>query len=114
MDDGSIISPTASLMYHIQVPLNVAIDSKDSFTILSTLRNSIEKSIRTNVNVIRYGFERRFVSRIIWIPGREDLVDSGTKTDRPLTGALKLLMQTDHIPLLFPTSETCREDKPLG
>lgn len=72
------------------LPLHIVLDSRDLFTSLSTQRQSIDKSIQADVNVIRHEFELRNVARFIWLPGKLYLSDAGTKPDSPLTEALQL------------------------
>lgn len=59
----------------------VIVASKDIFTSLSTQNNSIDKSIRGYVNVIRYGYDSGNMYSIVWIPVKVNLSDPGTKTD---------------------------------
>lgn len=47
--------------------------------------NSINKSVRASVSIIRYEYETRHADDIIWIPGRVNPTDPGTNTDSPLT-----------------------------
>lgn len=42
------------MLFGVQVPRHIWIDSKDVFTSFSTKRNSIDMSIGADVNVIRY------------------------------------------------------------
>ena len=78
---------------HIEL-LN-ALDSKDLFETLSTCRNSIDRSIRADVSVIRYEFETHKVNRIIWIPGKLNLEDTLTKTNSPLVDPLQLMFSLE-------------------
>ena len=108
--------------------LIVVLDSKDLYTSLSTQRKSIDRSVRADVNYIRYQFEISNANRICWIPGRLNLADPGTKPDSPLIHcikglsgfdkacqALQLLLFSGILPFGFPQMEsTSAADKPLG
>ena len=96
------------------VDLIVCTDSKDIFKTLSTQRNSVDRSIRSDVNVIRYDFETKQVNYIIWIPGATNLADPGTKPDSSLTSALQLLMFTGKIPIDLTGAEVRSTNLPLG
>lgn len=56
-----------------------------------------QKSIRDDVNVIRYKYETRNADEAVWIPGRVTLASSGTKTDSPKSTALKLTLSCGKI-----------------
>lgn len=73
------------LFYLILVKCMVIIYSKELFTALYSPRNSIAISIRANVNFIVYEYETGNVNSIVWIPGKVNIPDAGTKTDSPLT-----------------------------
>lgn len=62
IDEGQMLTRTLSSICGVDVRLIVALDSKDLFTSLSTQRQSIDKSIRADANVIRYAFERGYVN----------------------------------------------------
>lgn len=98
----------------MEIELLIALDSKDLFSSLSTQRNSIDRSIRADVNVIRFEFETKSVSKIYWIPGKMNLSDPGTKADSPLIPALQLLLHTGKIPIEFPTAESRSSGRSLG
>lgn len=50
-----------------------------------------------DVNVIRYEFERRSVTKYIGIPGEENLADPGTKFDSPLVEHLRITLEDGHM-----------------
>jgi len=87
-----MLSATLSDIFNVHVLLHIVVDSKDLFNTLSTQRNSIDKSIRPDVSVIRHEFERGNVNRITWIPGRVNIADAGTKPQSPLTEPLILTL----------------------
>lgn len=94
----SLVLKTTALLY-------IAVDNKDLFTSLSTQCTSIEKSIRPDVNVIRYELEHCNVSRFLWISGQENMADPDTKADSPLIDPLQLLLNYGRLPLYFPLPE---------
>lgn len=93
----------------------MVLDSKDLYTSLATQRQSVDRSVRADVNYIRYHFEVGNANRICWIPGQLNLADPGTKSDSPLTPALQLLLISGRLPFGFPELEsTNSKEKPLG
>lgn len=74
-------------------------------TSLSTKRTSVAKSIRYDLNIIRHEFERRFIDDIVWIPGKSNLADPGTKSDTPLIHVLRLLMESGCLHFSSPYAE---------
>lgn len=85
IDEGKIIAQAYSILLGMKMDLLIALDSKDLFQSLSTQRNSIDKFIRADVNVIRHEFETQNVHKIMWIPGKQNLADPGTKAGSPLS-----------------------------
>lgn len=74
----------------------------------------MDRFIRSNVNVVRHEFERRIVSNIIRIPGKENLPDPGTKSDSPLTYAIDLTLFEGLLPFAFLMAEERSSSHPLG
>ena len=90
-------------------------DSRDLFTSLSTQRNSIDRSIRSDVACIRYEFQVGSVDLITWVPGKLNLADVLTKPDSPLTDVLQLTLYTGRIQLDFQSViETKSAEKNYG
>lgn len=114
IDEGKTLKSAMSILLRMPIRLLIALDSRDLFTSLSTQRNSIDKSIRADVNVIRYEYETINADEIIWIPGRVNLSDPGTKTDSPLAQALQLTMSSGKLSLDLSESESRCADRPLG
>lgn len=97
-----------------RVPLHVFLDRQDLHTSLSTKKNSLNKSVRADVNVIRHEFEQRHVERIVWVPGKHNLVESKTKPDSTLSTALQPKMQGGRLAHSFDSAESCDADRPIG
>lgn len=114
IDEGKNLARTLSDIHGIHVNLFVVVDSRDLFPSLKTQRNSIDKSIRADVNVIRFKLERRFVSRLTWVPGRVNLADPGTKPDSHLQNALSVTMADGRLANDLSESESRDADRPLG
>lgn len=114
IDEGKTIAHAYSILLGQHVDLIIAVDSKDLFQSLSTQRNSIDKSIRADVNVIRHEFEVRNISSMIWLPGKLNFADIGTKMDSPLTLSTQLMFFTGRLPYSFPGIESCNSNRPLG
>ena len=114
IDEGKTLKAALSALLMIRVPLIVAVDSKDLYTSLSTRRNSIDKSIRAAVNVIRFEYEVGNVDVMCWLPGSVNPADPGTKTNSPLIQVLQLLMHSGSIPHDLSRHETRSFDRSLG
>ena len=92
VDEGKFISKTFSKLLGRHVPLTVLVDSKDRFTSLSTCRVPEDKSIRADLELLRYYYETEQLRQIIWIPGSTNLADLLTKIDSPLSPVLQLML----------------------
>lgn len=92
------------ILMETEIELWIAVGRKDLYISLSTQRNSIDKSIRADVNIIRFDFETKVLNRMFWIPGRCNLSDPGTKQDSPLQDTLNLALIPDEFRSIFLTS----------
>ena len=84
---------------HLDVNLFVVVDSKDLFTSLSTCRTPEDKSIRADVQLLRYNFETEQLNKLIWIPGSANPADPLTKKDSLLSEVLQLMLFQGRLPL---------------
>ena len=114
IDEGKVLKQALSTLLGIPLRLIIALDSLDLFTALSTQKNSIDKSIRADVNVIRYEYETQHADDMIWIPGRVNLTDPGTKTDSPLTQAMIQTMACGKLSIDLSEAEARSSDRSLG
>lgn len=114
IDEEKVLKTAMYTLLGMLLRLLVAVHSRDLFTSLSTKRNSIDKSIRANINSIRYEYENGNADEVIWIPGRVNLTDPGTKTDSLLPQALQLTMSSGKLALDLSESEARSADRPLG
>lgn len=112
IDDRKILKSTISIILNIEVKLIIATDSKDLFTFLSTQRNSIDKSIRADVTLIRYEFVTHSVDKIVSINGTINQADPWTKRDSALCDMLQLMIFTGTLPMDFAEAEV--RLSPLG
>lgn len=96
----------------MHVHLVVVVDSNDFFTTIRTQRQSAGKSIRSDIGVLRFEFETLNFHTIIFIPGKLNFSDTGTKFDRLLVDAVHKLLATGMIPLSLDFSEFCTSDEP--
>lgn len=97
--EGRVLAQTLSLILNQIIELVIALDTKDLFTSLSTKRNSIDTSISADENVISFEFECGNVREMIWIHGRQNLADPGTKENSRLVYSLQLLQFTGKPPM---------------
>ena len=99
IDESLIIKAAFEKLVGIEVELNIIVDSKDLFTSLSTCRVPEDKSIRADVQLIRYCFETKKIENIIWIPGAVNPADPLTKKDSPILESLQIMLYQGEIPL---------------
>lgn len=92
IDEAKVIAGAYRKLLNMEIQVMVVLDPKDLFTTLSTCRRSVDRSIRENVNVIRFEFETQKVNPISWIPGKLKTAYPLTKTNSQLTDALLLTM----------------------
>lgn len=65
IDEGKMLAKSLFTVFSTPVPLLITIDSKDLLTSLNTQKKSVDKSNRSDVNVIRFEFEIRAVDRFL-------------------------------------------------
>lgn len=92
-----------SLLLNHSVNLIIVLDSKDLYQTISTCRMATDRSIRGDVALVRYEFETRKASCMLWVPGKVNLSDFLTTRDRPPVNALQLDMFSDKLPFYFET-----------
>ena len=114
IDEGKVIKSVIAKVHNFNPDLIVVVDSKDLFTSFSTKRNSIDKSIWPDVNVIRFEFETRNVDKLIWILGLLNLADPGTMRESSLSDALQLMLYSGKVPFDFTESEKCSANRSFG
>ena len=114
IDEGKLLRLALTTILPLNIDFMLVLDSRDLFNSLSTCRNSADRSIRADVNVIRYEFESRNVSNMMWVPGKVNLADPCTKPNSPLTDALQLLLQSGKLPFGFPDSEIRSSNRSTG
>lgn len=114
IDDGKLLRGAFNVLLGIRTDLIVVLDSKDLFRALSTCRKASGRSVRVDVNAIRFEFETHAVSRMIWTPARGSLADPLTKNDSPLFDALHLLFFTAAMPFALSRSISCSPDQSKG
>ena len=114
IDEGKTLKSTLTSVLQIDVPFYLVVDTKDLYTSLSTKKNSIDKSIRADVNVIRYEFETQNVNKIFWIPGSTNISDPGTKPKSSLSELLKITMATGILQIDLEKQESKSSNLPLG
>lgn len=59
-------------------------------------------------------FRQKHVDSVVWIPGKSNLADPGTKQDSPLSEALKILLSIGKIPIDMSAAEIRSPNSPLG
>ena len=91
----------------------VFFDSKDLFGSLSSKKNPTDKSVRNDVNVMRFYFETS-IDVFAWIAGWLNPADVGTKNDIPLTDLLMLTLATGVIQIDFQDCQFSHRDKSYG
>lgn len=97
------------------VPVNLwqLVDSKDLYTSLSTQRQSIDKSVRNDVNCIRFTYET-VLDVFAWIRGNVNIADVGTKKNSALTDALSVILATGKFDIDISCIETRSNIRDVG
>lgn len=90
------------------------VDYKKFYTSLFTRRNSIDRSICADVNIIRFEYEVITIDVVRWILGTVKLADHGTNTDSPICQLLQVLMHFGKIPLDLSRHESRCHDRSVG
>ena len=105
IDKGKILSRTFSKLFKTYVPLSVVVDSKDLFTSLSTCCIPEDKTIRADLELLRYHYETHHLEELIWVPGSVNLADPLIKRDSPLSIALQLMIFDVTLPVSLVDAE---------
>ena len=101
IDKGNALVRTLIERLGIEVNLMLAVDSKDLFSTLSTCRIAADRSIRGDVSSIRFEFATKNISSVIWVPGKFNLADDGTKTNSQLNQKVRILFESGCIPINY-------------
>lgn len=101
-------------MLRKEIPLIVAVDSKDLFNPLSTQRNDADKLICADVNVIRYKFETLYDHKMVWVPDKLNLAEDGTRLESLLLDAFHVMNTSGRLPLQFTGAESRTSNKIHG
>ena len=114
IDTGKVIAIIYSSLLGMDVYLYVIVDSKDLYDSLSTCRTPEDKSIRTDLQLLRYNFETHQLNKSIWIPGNANRADALTKHDSALSEKLQLMLFDGTVPVTFDISASRSSDASLG
>ena len=101
VDEGMLLSAAFSVLLGTRIPVIVIVDSKDLFDSLTSCHIPEDRSIRADVQLIRYYFETKQIDKVVWVPGSANLADPLTKKDSPLSDALQLLLFQGSMPFDF-------------
>ena len=113
--EAKIIAHAYRQLLNVNISVRVCLDTKDLFTSLSTQRNSIDRSIRSDIACIRYEFQVGIFDEISWIPGKLNLADVLTKPNSPLTDVLQLTLYNGRLQVEFGEyAETKLAEKNFG
>ena len=114
IDEAKFLTNAYKALLGVHIDLQLVVDSKDLYDSLSTCRNSIDRSIRVDVSVIRYEFETHKVNKISWIPGKVNLADPLTKPNSPLTFPLQLTMFSGALSISFEEQHSRNSERFTG
>lgn len=89
------------------------VESRDHFTILTTLQNSVDNSIGSDVNCIRCTFETT-LEHMGRIKGTFNPADIGTKMNTALTDTVVIMFATGKIQVDLSSCESKSRNKRLG
>ena len=114
IDEGKVLQASISELLGHNLKLTVITDSKYLYTYLSTQHNSIDKSIRADVNDIRFEYETHHVNTVAWIPGQIYPAEVGTKSDSALIEEVQLMLFTGKLQLDYSNAEVRSANRSLG
>lgn len=113
VDELVVLKKVLYGIFGYDIATMVIVDSKDLFHALSSKRNTTDKSVRADVNSMRFYFETS-IDIFAWIPGALNPADVGTKLDSPLTEALILTLVTGIFQIDLTSCEISYRDKSYG
>lgn len=110
-----LVAIHAVLVRLLGVPIRLweLVDSKDLYHSLSTQRQSVDRSVRNDVNCIRFTFET-VLDVFAWIKGAVNMADVGTKRNSALTDAVNVIFATGRFDLDLSSIETRSHQRNLG
>ena len=88
IDEGKVLVKDFEELLSTEVNLCTVVDSEDLFSTLSSCRVASDRFIRFDFSAIRFEFATKNLSSMIWVPGKINLADPGTKPDSLLTQTL--------------------------
>lgn len=101
IDEGKTTRDTINMVIGNSLDLTVVTDSKDLYTFLSTKRNSVDRSICADANIITYEYETGSIDSVVWIRSSTNHAKEATKKDSALTEPLRLMLHSRIIPFHF-------------
>lgn len=113
LDDLLPLHAALQQIFNVKISLCELVDSKVLYNSLSTQRGSVDKSIRGEVNSIRFIYETA-LDIMGWIKGSCNPADIGTKPNSPLIEAVILMLATGKITVDLSSQETRSHDRRLG
>ena len=106
IDEGKIMVQSLRCLLNHLSKLKICFDSKDLWDSLTNCHEPTDKSVKANVNVIRYEFETKKVSQMTCIPGKINPSDDLTIKDSPMKNPLQLMLFTGEIAITFSQGKT--------
>ena len=108
------MSSALSNLLGTEILVIVAVDSRDLFDSLTSCHVPEDKSIRGDLQLIRYYFETKKIHRVVWIPGSLNLANLLTKRNSVLSDSLQLLLFEGRLPFSFSASQSRIPTPTLG
>ena len=98
IDEILVLKNSISKLFGKVISTTVFVDSKDLYHSLSSKRNAVDKSMRNEVNHIRFVFETA-LDIVAWICGSLNISDVGTKKNSKLTELFQSILHTGKLQL---------------
>lgn len=114
INEGILVSFALSNLLGTEIPVIVAVDSRNLFDSLTSCHVPEYKSIRGDVQLIKYYFETKKIHRVVWIPGSLNLADPLTKRNSVLSDSLQVLLFEGRLPFGFSASQSRISTPNLG
>ena len=98
-DDAVYTQYLLKEFYQRKVSLNLYLDSKSLFDLLSSthLVETTEKRLKIDISIIRQAYENGELSSVTWIPRQIQLADSLTKDNREAAELLQKTLNEGHL-----------------
>lgn len=113
-DDGKLLADVFGRLLGICVEFVLGVDSKSLWDCISTCHEPHDKHIRPHVALLRYDFERAFITALVWIAGTKNPSDAVTKPHSSTIRLLQQILHSGRVTVDMSETEYRDQDRSLG